>query len=206
MEITIHDAFAKCKILKKRIPQKINSFNPTVYYKNSNKKINGKDIKDVEKQIKSDYQSIQDDIRLLGILNSKIAQSNAITTILIGDKKYTITEALAIKNSLIEHQQNLLTQLSNKYNTVNRIIENKNELLEDKADRYITDTFGSEENQSKEALDERQEYIDRGMYMLLDPIDADKQIRVIDNEIDEFISNIDSALNVSNATTFIVIE
>ena len=41
--------------------------------------------------------------------------------------------------------------------------------------------------------------------VIIDPIDIDKQISELETKIDSFEQNIDVALSVSNATTFIEI-
>ena len=73
--ISIHQAFAKMKILKKRIPQKINTaifINQKVA---SSKVLNGLPISTVEANMKQDYQSLKDDMALLAELTTLINES-----------------------------------------------------------------------------------------------------------------------------------
>ena len=208
--ISIHQAFANMKILKKRIPQKINTaifINQKVA---SSKVLNGLPISTVEANMKQDYQSLKDDMALLAELTTKIQESNAKTLIKVGNTEYTILEALAIKNNIMDFKEDLLKEMNSQFVIISNTVQRSNDTLDDKADTFISETYkGLSANELKTNPDlkkEREEYITSRQKMLVDPLKLKNEIEVLSKEIDNFVSNIDAALSVSNAITTIDIE
>ena len=208
--ISIHQAFANMKILKKRIPQKINTaifINQKVA---SSKVLNGLPISTVEANMKQDYQSLKDDMALLAELTTKIQESNAKTLIKVGNTEYTILEALAIKNNIMDFKEDLLKEMNSQFVSISNTVQRSNDTLDDKADTFISETYkGLSANELKTNPDlkkEREEYITSRQKMLVDPLKLKNEIEVLSKEIDNFVSNIDAALSVSNAITTIDIE
>lgn len=208
--ISIHQAFAKMKILKKRIPQKINTaifINQKVA---SSKVLNGLPISIVEANMKQDYQSLKDDMALLTELTTKIQESNAKTLIKVGNTEYTILEALAIKNNIMDFKEDLLNGMNSQFVSISNAVQRSNDTLDDKADTFISETYkGLSANELKTNPDlkkEREEYITSRQKTLVDPLKLKNEIEVLSKEIDNFVSNIDAALSVSNAITTIDIE
>lgn len=161
--ISIHQAFAKMKILKKRIPQKINTaifINQKVA---SSKVLNGLPISTVEANMKQDYQSLKDDMALLAELTTKIQESNAKTLIKVGNTEYTILEALAIKNNIMDFKEDLLKEMNSQFVSISNTVQRSNDTLDDKADTFISETYkGLSANELKTNPDlkkEREEYI-----------------------------------------------
>lgn len=205
-QITIHDAFAKAKILKKRIPQKAKELKFVMYKRTQNKKVNGIDVKDAENEIKSQYQSLKDDVKLLEEIYSKVSQSNATTKIVVNKKEYTITEALSIKNMINDYKKEILVYMTNCYDHNIDMINRKNEDLDIKADTYITNVYGSSDSKEKDIREERNKYIEDNTFVLVDPLNITQKMNNLKNELDNFESEIDSALSVSNSTTFIEVD
>lgn len=205
-KITIHDAFAKKKILEKRIPQKIADLRIIYAKKESSEKINGIELRDLKERINSDNQSLNDDIRLYRELTQKIYQSNAETKITVGKKEYTVLEALQIHKFVIPHEINMLNTITKQYENSKTTVEVRNEDLEEKADDFVQSLAGSDKSNVKDFAEQRELYIKQRRFDLFDPLNVANMIEQRQKELDDFVSNLDSALSVSNATTFIELE
>lgn len=202
-EMTIHKALCEVKLLKKRIEKEISENKFVVANKVSNNKIGGKTIEEFKETVKQQYQSVNDLIKRLGAINAAIAQSNAVTTIM--DGKYTVAEAISIKNNIIPYKKMLLNSMIRKYNSENSSIETYNMGLEIQADNFVKNG-DSDKKLNESLLKLREDYYNNQKLELIDPLDIQNEISKINDEIDEFLSEIDSALSVSNAVTTITVK
>lgn len=203
--ITIHDAFAKIKILEKRIPQKLGRLKFTGSFVQSTNKVNGRSVSEEAEQIKNEYQSVMDDLAMLEQLKSKISQSNAVTKIKVGDTCYTIAEALA-KKKTITFQQQMLIKMMDSIDRSRREVDYRNQDVQDKADDVIKQmTSGDKSIETEDIIKLRDDYVKQSSWTLFDPLKLQEKIDALAKEIDEFNSSVDSALSNSNATTMIVV-
>ena len=78
--------------------------------------------------------------------------------------------------------------------------------LEDRLDKFIQATYGSKEKVTAEELDKAsKDFKARNEYKLVDPLGIVDKIATLTKEIDEFQAAVDSAIQISNATTYIEI-
>lgn len=202
-EMTIHKALCEVKLLKKRLEKEINGTKFVMANKANNTTINGKSIDEFEELVKQRYQSIKDLMNRLSAINAAVAQSNAVTKIM--DGKYTVAEAISVKNNIIPFKRMLLSSMIDNNLTENNQIAVKNLRLEEQADNFVKN--GDSDKKLNESLMKlREDYYNNQKLELIDPIDIQKEITQLSDEIDKFLSEIDSALSVSNAVTTITVE
>ena len=120
----------------------------------------------------------------------------------------TVAEAIERKNS-IDYDRGLLLELENQYNDATSTVISNNKRVDAKVDELINTLVGKDS--SKKLSKEDQEaverpYRDKNEYELVDPIGIYNKIVALENEIDEFESNVDTALVLSNATTFVELD
>ena len=87
------------------------------------------------------------------------------------------------------------------------MIQNEN-IIDEKMERSIVSLFGKENIKANtdEVLEYKDKYKKKYMPVLVDPIKLQDEIIKLSEEIDQFEMNVDSAIQVSNATNTIVIE
>lgn len=205
--MTVHKALCEMKMLNKRISKAIADCPYVIANKANNEKIDGASIKEFEEDVKQRYQSIRDMMTRLNAINAAVAQSNATTKIM--DDKYTVAEAMAVKNKMIPLKNQMLTVMAHKLKTETNKVDYGNEQAERDADSFVgNNTSGKSDvkNLSDEAIKMRQNYINMCKMELIDPLDLAKEMTKLDEELDAFMSDLDSALSVSNATTNIIVE
>ena len=208
-KMTIHEALSELKVIGKRIDKEINDMVFVTTNKHSNTKIGGKTIEEFSDNIKSKYQKITDLIKRREVIKRAVTQSNAITVVNISGQEMTIAEAIEYKKSGIAFKENLLRCLSFQYNRATDIINRTNgDNLEAKADDYVIKMYGNKDSGIANEVIEtaKKNYIDNNSLDMIDPLDVSKIITELNDEIDKFMTKVDSALSVSNATTMIEIS
>lgn len=208
-EMTVHKALCDIKLLNKKIFKEISEIKIVVANKSANNKVDGQTLEEFKQSIKSDYQSINSNIDRYKALTRAVAQSNAVTKIVVNGSEYTVAEAIAIKNKLIPIKQQLLDRILYVYNKENSLVKEKNERLEYEADEFVRDKDLKKEdskNLAETILKTRNDYYNTRKYELVDPLKVNNITKELKDEIDNFLLDIDSALSVSNANTLITIE
>ena len=206
--MTVHKALSELKIIGNRIEDAINESVFVRANKHSNEKINGVSIQEFSNQIKSGWKKVDDLIRRRNAIKKAVDLSNAITKVKIGNDEMTVAEAIAMKNSGIIYKQQLLAVLKNQYINAVKITEKENgEELQQKAENYVIGLFGNKEGKTNndEIEKTKQQFIKSNTYELIDPISIKDKIDVLEKEIYEFTTEVDSVLSTSNAITEITI-
>lgn len=208
-KMTIHEALSELKVIGKRIDKEVNGAVFVTTNKHSNTKIGGKTIEEFSDNIKSKYQKITDLIKRREAIKRAVTQSNAITVVNISGQEMTVAEAIEYKKSGVAFKENLLGCLSLQYNRTTDIINRTNgDNLETKADDYVIKMYGNKDSGIANEVIEiaKKNYIDNNSLDMIDPLDVSKIIAELNDEIDKFMTKVDSALSVSNATTMIEIS
>jgi hypothetical protein len=206
--MTVHQALCELKTLDARIVKAMSeSF--VFANKHSNTKVSGQDISDFCEQIKSNYQSVTDLIARRDAIKRAVVNSNAVTTVVIGGKTYTVAEAIDMKNNGIPARQRLLSRITSSWDDANRVAMRSNGAdLEDRADAYIKSLFGNSDMKgvTEDVKKMRADFITAQTVEIVDPINAKDEMKRLEKEINDFVVEIDSSLSVSNALTKIEIS
>lgn len=207
--MTIHKALCELKIIDDRIEKARKAMPFVTLAKSEDSVIGGVPRAEYETQIKAAYQSATDLIRRGNAIKRAVVLSNATTNVIINGVSYTVAEAIYMKNHGMTYYQDLLTTLTNQYNTAKAKASTQNgDKLAARADEYIKNIFG--DSASKSPSDDiaaaRALFVKSQSVSVVDPIDASSEIKKLENLISKFMVEIDSALSVSNATTEITVE
>lgn len=212
-QMTVHRALAELKVIDDRIYKAINAGTYVTSNKHSNDKINGVTIDKFKDNMKSAHQKVTDLIDRRNAIKRAVVLSNAVTKIKVGGVEYTVAEAIEMKNHGMEFKQRFLDVMNAQLTRANtEVHRNSGEMLEEKAEKYILAFIQAQPKDSKmTANDEtvktlRKDYIERNTFDLIDPLGIAKLIEKMQDEIDEFNTEVDAALSVSNATTVIEFE
>lgn len=208
-KMTVHRALAELKIIDARIEKAIIDTTFCVANKHSNSKIQGVSIKEFEQKIHGDYNKAIDLIRRRNAIKRAVVLSNAVTNVEIGGEKYTVAEAIEMKNHGIVFKETLLEQLEQQYNqTQAELLEKNGAELEKRAEQYIIGMYGNKELatvKNEEAEKAMKEYIVNNTYDFIDPLKVTEKIDKLEKEISDFKANVDAALSTSNAITEITV-
>lgn len=207
--MNIHQALVELKTLDKRIESAIKESEWVVANKHSNGKIGGIDLKDFVENIKSRHQKVTSLIARAEAIKRAVVNSKAVTKVTIAGKKYTVAEAIEMKNHGIERLRTLVNTMTRDYNNAKFTADRANGVeLERRADDYVRTMIGNTDvkGMTEEVKRMREEFIKAQTMELVDPINVLKQIELLNEQINSFEVNVDAALSVSNALTTIEIS
>lgn len=207
-KLTVHDALAFIKVADKRIEKAIQECQFCEANKESSPKVNGVPAKEFEDEVKNKYKSIADLIRRTENIKAALSLSNAATKITVNGKEMTVAEAIYMMQHGIKSKQRLLIAMTARLRNARQTIEYENGTrLEERLDKYIQSVYGSKEKVSADELDRAsKDFKARNEFKLVDPIGIVDKIAALTEEIDKFQAAVDSAIQISNATTYIEID
>lgn len=206
--MTVHRALAELKLLDDRIDKAITSGVFCITNRHSNQKISGVSIDEYKQIIISNYDKASDLIKRREALKRAVAVSNATSKVKIGDKEYTRAEAIEMRNTGIEWKKALLTAMQRQYERAMADIKKNDGTLEERATTYVQGLYGGKDAKldDESVRRNRDDFIKANTIDLVDPIKILDKIGALEDEIDTFSAEVDSALSVSNALTEITIE
>ena len=117
----------------------------------------------------------------------------------------TVAEAIERKSS-IEYEKDLMRSMQHQLVGCISEVTNENRKVATRFDGILDKLVGSDRNNiSEEHKAIAETYRQANEVMLLDPLSLEAKIEAMEKRITDFESNIDVALSMSNATTFIYI-
>ncbi len=200
-ELTITEGMQEMKLLSSKIDKLITHTTFVDLYRSNSNTSPELLCKDVSEK----FQSLQDLIDRRSRIKSAIMQSNAITTVKIADKTYTVAEALAAKTSILDKKA-LLERLREGRTRVHNELTSYNADRQRKIDALIEKSFGRDNNGKQHAEDIQSItdiYIKKNYASIVDPIQIDKVITSLEEEIEQFENAVDHKLSYINAITMI---
>lgn len=207
--MTVHKALSELKVIDDRIKTAIIGGIFVKTNKHSNEKIDGLTIPDFEKVMQGDFDRTSDLIKRQAAIKRSVTLSNAVTKVSISDVKYTVAEAIWMKNHGMDMEKTFLEHLKNQYAMVKMVLEQQNgDALEERAEKYVIGMYGQKEGKTNtdEIEKAKREYIKSNTYDIIDPIKITDKIDALEKKINDFMVEVDSALSVSNAVTEITVE
>lgn len=208
-KMTIHRGLAELKLLDSRIMSAIDGGVYCVANKHSNEKINGIPVEEYKVVMQGYYDKATDLIKRRNAIKRAVVLSNAITKVTINGIEYTVAEAIEMKNHGVEFDELMLGALQKQYMKAQAEILRQNGAdLEKRAEQYVIGIYGSKEGKTNTDDFEKtkNQFVQANSYELIDPIKILDKINKLEESINTFKAEIDSALSTSNAVTEIEIN
>lgn len=202
VKYNVHKALAEKKLLEDKINRCICNFIIVGTKKGSDKNVyeTKTSVNEFDTEVSSKYQQIKDLIYNYNALDKAINISNAITNVQIGNKNYTVLEAIRRKNN-IELDKSLLRQMLGTYDNMMSEVNRRNEEVQRNTDRMF-----EEKEKSKDGAELISFYKKQQEWSLVDPLKVREKIEKLRDEIEEFEKEVDFALSISNALTIIEVD
>lgn len=164
------------------------------------------------KKVKTSYQQIQDLIKRYQKIDEAIITSNANTYIETSFGTYSVAVALSMRNRLRElNAMDFETILRNKmeenYYEVLELKDLRNRRLEEDAEKMRLSILGKEgKYKDDKPLSVVDAYISENTVELIDPLNVLDEIESLKDKHTTLLSELETKIKISNATTFIEIH
>lgn len=164
------------------------------------------------KKVKTSYQQIQDLIKRYQKIDEAIITSNANTYIETAFGTYSVAVALSMRNRLRElNAMDFETILRNKmeenYYEVLELKDLRNRRLEEDAEKMRLSILGKDgKYKDDKPLSVVDAYISENTVELIDPLNVLDEIESLKDKHTTLLSELETKIKISNATTFIEIH
>ena len=171
------------------------------------------DIEEFKQNATSQYQSINDMIKRYNDINAAITLSNATTLITVAGKEITRAAAITLRKSIMDARSSdnfdrmLLDKMIRNYNDAVEYYTKLTQIADNQAASYTNNFIGNDSNKklNDDELAAVKQLTDDLYPEFIDPIGIADEINAKTDYLDAVVSEIESAIKISNATTYIEI-
>lgn len=202
-KMSVTQALSELKMLGKRIEGEIGS-SIFIAVRIPNASLTKEQI---EERIRASYQSVKDLIDRRNAIKAAVVMSNANTTLTIAGKEYTVTQAIDAKKYAMAYQASLVQAMSAQLKAANKEFDTRMANVERAALEITQKTVSSSSTPVTGAelkdLNTYKSYIELNQVEMIDPLDLPNTVKKLADEVEKFLLDVDTALSIANATTFI---
>lgn len=206
-KMLVCDALDERDFLQKKISDAIQAFQPCSVKRKMDKALqDGTTVEIFEEKVRREYQSITDMIARHKRINRALVLSNATTKIKIKslDEEISIAEAISLRKvSGYGMNDTLIGVMSRAFDSAqtsyNRLLRNKDAMDE----KYKDTLTGSGKSLSDDEVKNVEALTDGYAPEIIDPIGVATKIQDLTDKEALILKEIDSAIKVSNATTYV---
>lgn len=159
------------------------------------------------------YQSIMDLIDRYQRLDAAIVASNASAVVKTEYGQFTVAGAIALRNRLKGNgiyeeagafEDRLMAQMNRQYQVAVQAAEAKNRSLESQAETMRLSILGKDNKaRDDKPLEVVDAYVRENTTEIVDPLDIQKKVQELKEQTDTLLTELDTQIKVSNATTMI---
>lgn len=217
-KMLVTQALDERDLLKKRIYDAISKSKLVATMKpNDNKVSTGASVEDFEKDAKAQLQRIKDLIDRYERLDSAILIANATEQIEVAGRKMSRASAINLRKNILNNNKSMLGKLaetdfrgmliSQLTNTLEnaRVDVARTQTLADKQREVLTCNISSNDKKevTSDAIEGIDAYCKNLVSVIVDPIGAEEYLDELREDRDALIKNLESAIKISNATTYV---
>lgn len=208
-KMTVYKALCELKTLNARLVKEIGDAKLCALYKCASGKVAGVPVQEFEGRAKADFDKIKALSNRRNAIKRAVILSNASTLIRVNGEDITVAEAIDMKNNAFTFMEALYNAAKAEYNKAVKAYEKETgpDFVK-RTDEYLKALFGKEGTQvnSDAVTKSREAYILANAHAVSDPLKIMKKIEDFENLKASVLDEIDSAISVSNATTYIQIQ
>lgn len=214
-KMLVTQALDERDLLVKKIQDKIKKANFVDTIKPNEEKVLDARVSRAEfaKDAESAYQQIQDLIERFQKIDAAIVASNANTTINTSYGSFTVAGAISLRSRLrgagsydgdADFDTALQLKMEKDFQTRVTVAEMKNKQLQSTAESMRLSILGKDTKvKDEKPLEVVEAYVKENTTELVDPLDVQKKVAALQEKRDTLLSELDTQIKVSNATTFI---
>ena len=204
-------------LLVKKINEKIDKARFVDAIKNNEDKVMEDRVSQEEfaKSAESAYQQIMDLINRFQKIDAAIIESNAKTIVETSYGKLTVAGAISLRNRLrgvgsyndeADFEKKLRYKMQNEFSQKLNLTDSKNKQLQETAENMRLSILGKEtKTKDDKPLEVVEVYVKENTTEIVDPLNVKTKISELKEKRNTLLSELDTQIKVSNATTLIEI-
>lgn len=197
--MSITQSLAELKLLDKRIQKALD--NVTWAYVKT--KAHPVDAEKFGKTARADYQSFTDLVKRRDTIKRAVVKSNASTRVKIGAWEGTVAEAIEYKTS-IAYKKRLLDTMRSQLLRAKEDFTYQQESVDARLEKLLHSELGKDVKTSPETITAlTNSFRENNKVELVDPLDLSVRANELEEEIEEFETNVDWVLSETNGKTLI---
>ncbi len=217
VKMLVTQALDERDLLAKKINDKIQSATFADVIKHNEDTVYNRRLsrEEFRKEAESAYQQIVDLIDRYNKLEAAIVESNANTYIETSYGRFSVAGAITLRNrmrgdmkfgGLSDFETSLLIKLKKSHYDCIETMERKNKSLAETAEEMRLSILGREsKTKDDKPLEVVETYIKENTMEMADPLDIVKKMEYLQERKDKLLSELETQIKVSNATTFIIV-
>lgn len=216
-KMLVAQALDERDLLVKKISDKISKASFVDTIKPNEEKVFEKKIDKVEyaREAEAAYQQINDLIERFQKIDAAIVESNAKTEIKTSYSNFTVAGAISLRSRFrgmdaydgdADFEGKLQRKLQSEYNERVRFCDNKNSQLQLTAENMRLSILGRDAKiKDEKPLSVVEAYVKENTTELVDPLNVKKKLEALEEKRNVLLTELDTQIKVSNATTFVEI-
>lgn len=204
--MSVHRALAELKLIDDKTAREIQRAQFAAVKKVTGKTVNGFTTDDFKTKSMGSLQSVKDLMARRTAIKSALVLSNATTQVEVAGDTMTVAEAIDRKNTTAT-MVSLINKLKQTYSQIHQRVNVFNEKLDEEALLYFQEITQNKDKLNDSAFkslvnaykEEREQEVVEGFNVL------DEYI-VLEDSLNEFLTNVDYVLSESNTETKITFE
>lgn len=204
--MTLYEALAKKKILEDKV-NKITPVRMCEKINGDNKNSADMTVDEIEKAIKSNFDSSVAVVKNLAAIKAAINDANASTNVTIAGKQYTIANAIARFRAL-DIEENLYTRMRNNIAIIHNEVANHNRdmLSPEKISAYVANVLGDSKKDNELINQITEKYKREHTLYVFDPLNTEQLADKMLEDISKFREEIHYVLTKANCEREITVE
>lgn len=216
-KMLVTQALDERDLLVKKISDKISKASFVDTIKPNEEKVFEKKIDKTEyaREAEAAYQQINDLIERFQKIDAAIVESNAKTEIKTSYGNFTVAGAISLRSRFrgmdaydgdADFEGKLQRKLQSEYNERVRFCDNKNSQLQLTAENMRLSILGRDAKiKDEKPLSVVEAYVKENTTELVDPLDVKKKLEALEEKRNVLLTELDTQIKVSNATTLVEI-
>jgi hypothetical protein len=208
-KLTVTEALVKLKLTEKKLSHVTTNLFVGLNTTRGAKALphNFKNVEDAKAHAQAQLDSVSGLLTYRNKLKEAIVTSNANTSVTVGNTSMTVAQAIEQKQS-VKHKKELLAKLERDFVGLTGNAERHNAQLDRQVDDYLAKIFVGKETNSDETARQtaRKNWLEANTMLVVAPDNVKDVIERLRSSLEDFESNVDVALSVVNAQTFISIN
>ena len=219
-EYSVHRLLSLKKSTEQRIRKLIQESKFISYRQGNKKTVGGVAVEEIEKEIQSSWQKIESLMSNFSKIKFALLTSNAgiskdteVKKVKVAGKDYTMAELIATSDELYGNSNHhglypqLLNIMKNQYATTTKTVDSQHDKIEQQLKDYLAKSVGNDKSVSADEIAQRSKVFHQdGDYVLIDPLNIAKKIKILQDEIETFKQECDATLSEQNALTTVSID